>query len=380
MSGSLASKKLYTLLTLSIIFILLLPITIFSSPKDPSSHRIKKRIQEKKETIKKEKLTLQKLTAQEKKLYSRLAATEKRIDKLDKRLEAEKDKLKKVKNKKQDYNRKFLHLQDKIQKNKHDLLILLKKLWPIYLQRTHSFSLPGSNWPEVNRNFVWLSSVYMDIEQRFELLGNQKKKLYSYLSKQKELEKQITNHYQEIEKLKDRLLQDKLVFLHKLQKVRSQQLLKEKQLAQIRKTIDSLEYKLKTITTKQIKKLKGYLPWPAEGQIIFDYDQKSNPPREGIGFSLASKTPVKSVSWGKVVYNDLLRGFGQVVIIYHGQKYYSLYAYLSQTKVKIGQEVEKGQVVGLAGFYPQSKGPGLYFELRNGKQPINPRPWLISKS
>jgi murein DD-endopeptidase MepM/ murein hydrolase activator NlpD len=46
----------------------------------------------------------------------------------------------------------------------------------------------------------------------------------------------------------------------------------------------------------------------------------------------------------------------------------------------MGQKIDKGEILGRAGFYPQVNGPGLYFELRRGQQPIDPEPWLGSKS
>ena len=81
---------------------------------------------------------------------------------------------------------------------------------------------------------------------------------------------------------------------------------------------------------------------------------------------------MQSIFWGKVVHNDTLRGFGHVVIVYHGFDYYSLYAYLSETYVRNGQEVEKDEPLGVVGYYPKADGPGLYFELRFHQKPINP--------
>jgi septal ring factor EnvC (AmiA/AmiB activator) len=72
----------------------------------------------------------------------------------------------------------------------------------------------------------------------------------------------------------------------------------------------------------------------------------------------------------------MLRGFGQVVILYHGQQYYTLYAYLAGSSVKVGQDVEKGETIGKAGFYPKAQTSGLYFELRYGKKTLDPESWF----
>jgi len=86
---------------------------------------------------------------------------------------------------------------------------------------------------------------------------------------------------------------------------------------------------------------------------------------------------VRSVFWGKVVHNDVLRGLGKVVILFHGGDYYTLYAYLSDTSVQTGQDVEKDEVIGHVGYYPEAHGNGLYFELRFHQKPINPLLWLM---
>jgi len=86
---------------------------------------------------------------------------------------------------------------------------------------------------------------------------------------------------------------------------------------------------------------------------------------------------VRSVFWGKVVHNDVLRGLGKVVILYHSGDYNSLYAYLSDVNVETGQDVEKDEPLGHAGYYPEAHGNGLYFELRFRQKPINPQLWLM---
>ena len=61
---------------------------------------------------------------------------------------------------------------------------------------------------------------------------------------------------------------------------------------------------------------------------------------------------------GKVVHDDVLRGFGRVIILLHDESWYSLYAFLAESKVDMGQEVKAAQPIGLAGFYPRRTGRG----------------------
>jgi septal ring factor EnvC (AmiA/AmiB activator) len=95
-----------------------------------------------------------------------------------------------------------------------------------------------------------------------------------------------------------------------------------------------------------------------------------------MGFSCAKDAPVRAVATGKVVFTDLLRGMGKVVIVSHGDGHFTVYAYLADITVSMGQDVEAQAPVGHAGFYPPAGGPGLYFELRFHEKAINPVEWL----
>ncbi|MCC8193850.1 MAG: peptidoglycan DD-metalloendopeptidase family protein, partial [Deltaproteobacteria bacterium] len=57
-------------------------------------------------------------------------------------------------------------------------------------------------------------------------------------------------------------------------------------------------------------------------------------------------------------------------------EYYSLYMFLSESPLSIGQDVERGETVGTSGFVTSLNGPGLYFELRHHQKAVNPEQWL----
>ncbi len=142
--------------------------------------------------------------------------------------------------------------------------------------------------------------------------------------------------------------------------------------------MDSLKYKLKALTARKFSDFKGSLPWPARGKVVARYAPHATPPVRGLGLKLPPDAPVQAMSWGKVVHNDTLRGFGKVIILFHGQDYYTLYAFLEQSNVRVGQDVEKDEIIGYAGYYPKAQGPGLYFELRFHKKALNPNEWLTT--
>jgi septal ring factor EnvC (AmiA/AmiB activator) len=85
--------------------------------------------------------------------------------------------------------------------------------------------------------------------------------------------------------------------------------------------------------------------------------------------------PVASVHEGLVAFADPFAGYGNLVIVDHGNRAYSLYGYLSTMVVTRGQRVEAGTAVGTSGRDP-SGNPALYFELRVDGKPVDPLQWL----
>lgn len=124
---------------------------------------------------------------------------------------------------------------------------------------------------------------------------------------------------------------------------------------------------------------KGKTPWPAKGRVVVRYAPDASPPVRGIGMSLAGNSEVRAVAWGKVVHSDVLRGLGYVVVLMHPKQYYTVYAHLTGSSYKVGQEVKQGAVLGRAGHYPPAGGTGIYFELRSHEKAVNPEVWLARR-
>jgi septal ring factor EnvC (AmiA/AmiB activator) len=131
--------------------------------------------------------------------------------------------------------------------------------------------------------------------------------------------------------------------------------------------------------TLPIRPFRGALPWPAEGVVSSRFGRPRGrgiaPPMTGIELSLSEDTPVRAVYDGIVAYADPFSGFGNLVIVDHGDRSYSLYGYLGSMAVKKGDHVDQASTVGLAGRDP-SGNPSLYFELRIDGKPVDPVQWL----
>jgi murein DD-endopeptidase MepM/ murein hydrolase activator NlpD len=99
----------------------------------------------------------------------------------------------------------------------------------------------------------------------------------------------------------------------------------------------------------------------------------------GIDVRAPVGTPVRAVWDGRVAHAGWFKGFGNLLIVDHGDGVYSLMAHLDLLQKALGDTVRAGEEVGTVGETGSLKGPYLYFELRDGQRPIDPEPWLSRK-
>ena len=128
---------------------------------------------------------------------------------------------------------------------------------------------------------------------------------------------------------------------------------------------------------------QGALDWPVRGEVVGRFGPEKHPrfnvvtPNNGIDIAASIGTPVRAVAKGRVEYTAEDYGtYGQIVIVNHGDSYYTLYGHLSEIAVSVGQEVTAGQVIGRSGDTGSLKGPVLHFEVRRGGTALNPEDWL----
>jgi septal ring factor EnvC (AmiA/AmiB activator) len=127
---------------------------------------------------------------------------------------------------------------------------------------------------------------------------------------------------------------------------------------------------------------KGRLILPVPGKIISRFgikqsgDYKSFTFQSGIDIRGEQGEPVRSVFRGYVIFAKWLKGYGNVVIIDHGDHYYTLYAHLQEMFRKKGDAVDTGDVIATLGDTGSLKGVRLHFELRHHGKPVDPVKWL----
>lgn len=365
------SLKRFVLIFFIFSFIISHPLSTFSSVTS-----LKQRIKEYREKLQQEKKKLSKLSKKERELIIQITDIDNKIIEIEKNIEQEEEFLKKIQNKEKKLIEEYKKIQNKKNKAKKSLEKILNNFWPIYLKQKDTNIFDYKNEEEYKLKSEWLKNILNKISSKYKEFSNYSQELTLKLLELQKIIDQKQTQIQLINQKKDTLLASKLQFLKKIEEMRIFKIQQEEHIQEILALVDSLNYKLLLLTNKDISKAKGQLPWPAKGFLKVKFNLKKNPPQRGIGISLRAAEPVRAVFWGKVVHNDVLRGFGRVIILSHGKGYYSLYAFLAKSLVRLGQEVEQGEIIGTSGFYPQLKNYGLYFELRFKQKPINPIKWL----
>ena len=125
--------------------------------------------------------------------------------------------------------------------------------------------------------------------------------------------------------------------------------------------------------------MKGKLPLPLEGEVIKDVEKLGSNPflhRKGIYIKGNPMEEIRSVFPGRVDYSGWFKGYGQLLIINHGSRYYTVYAHLEDRIKQRGETVSGGEAVALVGDPGWQMGPGVYFEIRRGGDYLDPVGWL----
>ena len=251
----------------------------------------------------------------------------------------------------------------------------------------HSIFTPGSA-AEVSSDFIYLQRI---VKHDRELLGgyqlrlnhqNQNlQQLASLRQEQLRLKKEMEKERREMVQLA-KMKEDLLLQVRKDKSSLSRQLTDLQGRA---RRIDGLIRNFETTRNREpaapgtlFSGQKGRLSWPVNGRVRIPFGNSRHPDlgtpyqSHGIEIEVSGDLPVKSVWSGKVVFANAFKGYNNLLIIDHGDGYYTLYAQTALLTCKVGDKISRGQVVaqtdGSAGRF--------YFEIRKGGTPLDPKNWL----
>ncbi len=154
------------------------------------------------------------------------------------------------------------------------------------------------------------------------------------------------------------------------------------ELERTEKELSGMVAQMLSAAVSEFRSRKGRMPYPTDGIVEVGYGKVINPRfntvtvQKGIDIRAQEGTEVRTVGTGTVVFSDWLKGYGNLIIVDHGNRYHSLYAHLENSEVEVGNAVEEGEAIGSVGDTGSLKGSYLYFEIRKNGQAIDPLPWL----
>ena len=131
-----------------------------------------------------------------------------------------------------------------------------------------------------------------------------------------------------------------------------------------------------------LESMRGKLEWPVKGQVIGGFGKTKHHEfstevfRKGLEIEAPVGEEIRAVEKGKIVFADRFSGYGKMLIIDHGDRYYTVYAHLSDFLKKSGDPVKRGEAVALVGDSESLVGSKLYFEMRKDGRSIDPTPWF----
>jgi murein DD-endopeptidase MepM/ murein hydrolase activator NlpD len=124
--------------------------------------------------------------------------------------------------------------------------------------------------------------------------------------------------------------------------------------------------------------------WPIEGRILSGFAQRTDPFsgegafHKGVDISAPTGTPIHCAADGVVVSSEPMGGYGRLVIVDHGGGVQTYYAHLSKILVHAGQDLHRGELVGLVGSSGRTTAPHLHYEVRVAGTPMNPYRYLAN--
>ena len=245
-----------------------------------------------------------------------------------------------------------------------------------FLLSTSSFGQLLARWDYVVMIAEQDRLLLQDIEQRKAQVEVSQEKLQGTLDQVHRTAKSTERESQNLTALRESRQQS-------VKTIQEQRTTYEAAAAELEKNARSLAKLLSDLERKRVAESQRALDWPVRGNVVGRFGPETHPKwgtttmNNGIDIEAPMGAAVRAVARGRVEYtSDDYAGYGEIVILNHGDGYYTLYAHLSDILVAQGAAVESGQTIGRVGDTGSLKGTVLHFEVRKGGNALDPQQWL----
>lgn len=367
----------------SLCFFLFLPLPSFAQDEIDEQ---KQELEKTREKLKEVQEYLKSLDEEEKWVLARIEGFEQKIFLTQKLIRELKKVITNTENEINNIKLSIKNTEAKIEQRTKDLALRLVSLYKYGRLFPLEILFSARSMPDIYKRMVYLRIIAQDDQSAMqelsflkEKLEKQKINLNAKLAELVQLRAEREKEQQSLKKSLD--LESKL--LKKVRTTRQEKRTIELELleaaAKLEKLIAELEKKRRerkfAAGMNPIEINKGNLPWPYRGKVIANFGSQIHPKYKtrtrntGIDIECPKGALISAIGEGRIVYADRFMGYGNLIIIDHGDGYYSLYSNLTEMFVGVGANVEPGQRIAKVE-------DNLHFELRKEGQPIDPLEWL----
>jgi septal ring factor EnvC (AmiA/AmiB activator) len=164
----------------------------------------------------------------------------------------------------------------------------------------------------------------------------------------------------------------------------------EEQIANLEEKAKRLEHLIDVLSRQSsgaifqedIRTVQGALGWPVDGKVLETFGKQVDPKfstitfNNGLKIAAAPGTDVHAIFPGTVLFSQWFKGYGNLMIVDHGNRVFSLYGNLKSPAVAVGDHVTAGQTIAGVGEAEEAQAGYLYFEIRQDNKPEDPQKWL----
>ncbi len=394
--------------TVLLLSFLLLSLLAFSSPPCFSqTSELDKEIEQQKKELEETKKDLDAKRQKAKQLLGKEKNAAKELKRVDEEIAATEKYVRKLTRTEQNLDRRLTVTTEEVAKARQALGLQrnllawrMREIYKYGRTRWLEFLLSSQSFAQLLSRFKYLALVAQSDKTLMENFDSEKKNLETSEAKLKRQLAEITDLRQEKENEKGKLVslrktKQKTVAQIQNERESYEQAAKELEQAAARtaRILEELERRRKEELARKIpmpewmaysefEKNRGILSWPVPGSVAGKFGNSTHPRfgtttfNPGIDISAPYGSDIRAVAKGRVDYASWLAGMGNCIILNHGGGYYTLYAHAAEVLVGVGQEVSPGQVIARVGDSGSVKGTCLHFEVRKGKQALDPEQWL----
>ncbi len=354
----------------------------------------KRELEQLEDAIREKKKEKQALQKQEESVLSTLETIDRRVRNLQEDAVSIEDQIRK-KEKEIGYLSSALGVLDASIQDRRDMIMM--RVRTLYQEGESGFLkvlIPSPDYPEFLRRMHYLKTIAEKETEMLVLFEDEQSQMKNQSNQLNKMKEQLVATREPLLVKLDEIGKEKERKRHLLTRVRNEKTYHEKTIAEL----DASSYQLKGLIEKleearrkmkepapslgKFIQAKGKLDWPNDGSVVSLFGLQKHPKfntdifKKGIEIETSRGEDVKAVYDGSVIFSDWFKGYGMMIILDHGDNYYSVYAHLEKLLVSVGERAAKNRTIGSVGETGLSEGKRLYFEIRHQGEPMDPLSWL----